>query len=209
MRPDYTTLSDGDLATLALAGSDAAYSEIMHRHRSHVYRLIAGNLGDPDEALDLTQETFVSAHRALRRYDPARPMRAWLATIAVNKCRDWARRRAVRRLLTFARPIDDAAHAVPADDPGHDVVTADRQELERLRHEIAELPASLREPLVLHTIEGMSQAETAAVLSISEKAVETRLRRARLRLADRLNRRGIVRKSGPRPAAKGDATTDT
>lgn len=188
MTPDYAGLTDGDLATLALAGGDAAYAEIMRRHRSHVYRLIAGNVGDPDEALDLTQETFVSAHRALRRYDPARPMRAWLATIAVNKCRDWGRRRAVRRVLTFVRPIDEAAHAVPADDPGHDVVTADRQELDRLRHEIAELPASLREPLVLHAIEGMSQAETADVLSITEKAVETRIRRARMRLAERLGR---------------------
>ena len=188
MRADYAALPDGDLATLAVAGGDTAYAEIVRRHRSHVYRLIAGNVGDPDEALDLTQETFVSAHRALRRYDPARPMRAWLAAIAINKCRDWGRRRAVRRFLTLARPIDEAAHQVPADEPGHDVVAADRQELVRLRQEIADLPASLREPLVLHTIEGMSQAETAAALSITEKAVETRLRRARIRLAERLDR---------------------
>lgn len=188
MRPDHGSLPDGELATLAVAGGDAAYGEIMRRHRSHVYRVIVGNVAHPDEALDLTQETFVSAHGALRRYDPARPMRAWLATIAINKCRDWARRRTVRRFLTFARPIDDVAEAVPADQPAHDVATADRQELERLRRAIADLPASLREPLVLHTIEGMSQAETAAILSITEKAVETRLRRARIKLAERLGR---------------------
>lgn len=188
MRPDYGSLSDGELATLAVAGGDVAFSELLRRHRSHVYRLIAGNVADADEALDLTQETFVSAHRALRRYDPARPMRAWLAAIAINKCRDWGRRRAVRRFLTFARPIDEVAEAVPAGGPAHDVAAADRQELERLRREIAELPASLREPLVLHTLEGMSQAETATVLSITEKAVETRLRRARIKLAERLGR---------------------
>lgn len=188
MRADYAALSDGDLATLAVAGRDAAYGEIVRRHRSHVYRLIAGNLGDPDEALDLTQETFVSAHRALRRYDPARPMRAWLSAIAINKCRDWGRRRAVRRFLAFARPIDEMVHAVAADEPGHDVTAADRQEIDMLRKEIAKLPSSLREPLVLHMIEGMTQAETAAVLSISTKAVETRLRRARIKLAERLGR---------------------
>lgn len=188
MRPEYGSLPDGELATLAVAGGDAAFSEIMRRHRSHVYRLVVGNVGDPDEALDLTQETFVSAHRALRRYDPARPMRAWLAAIAINKCRDWGRRRAVRRFLTFARPIDEAAEAVPADAPGHDIVAADRQELDRLRRAVADLPAALREPLVLHTVEGMSQAETAAVLAITEKAVETRLRRARIKLAERLGR---------------------
>lgn len=188
MRSDYGSLPDGELATLAVAGGDAAFSEMMRRHRSHVYRLVVGNVGDPDEALDLTQETFVSAHRALRRYDPARPMRAWLAAIAINKCRDWGRRRAVRRFLTFARPIDEAAEAVPADIPGHDDVAADRQELDRLRRAVADLPATLREPLVLHTVEGMSQAETAAVLAITEKAVETRLRRARIKLAERLGR---------------------
>jgi len=142
VRPDYGSLPDGELATLAVAGGDAAFSEILRRHRSHVYRLVVGNVGDPDEALDLTQETFVSAHRALRRYDPARPMRAWLAAIAINKCRDWGRRRAVRRFLTFARPIDEAAEAVPADIPGHDEVAADRQELGRLSGSAADPQAA-------------------------------------------------------------------
>jgi len=185
---DYSPLSDGDLATLAVAGNDAAFTEIFRRHRSHIYRLIVGNVVDADEALDLTQEAFVSAHRALRRYDPARPMRGWLATIALNKCRDWARRRAVRRFLGFARPLDDIVDSVSSDEPGHDIAVADRQELARLRQSIAALPAPLREPLVLHAIEGMSQAETAATLSISEKAVETRLRRARIKLRERLGR---------------------
>jgi len=188
VKPDYGSLSDGDLATLSVSGSDAAYAEIVRRHRNHVYRLIHGNVGDADEALDLTQEAFVSAHRALRRYDPGRPMRSWLAAIALNKCRDWARRRTVRRFFTFARPIDDVVEAVADEGPDQAALAADRQELARLRREIAALPATLREPLVLYTIEGMSQAETAALLSITEKAVETRLRRARIRLAERIGR---------------------
>lgn len=188
MRSDYGSLSDGDLATLALAGTDSAYAEIVRRHRSHVYRLILGNVSDADEALDLAQETFLSAHRALRRYDPARPMRSWLAAIALNKCRDWGRRRTVRRFFTFARDIDDMAAAVPDDRPDQEKMAADRQALARLRRAIADLPASLREPLVLHAIEGMSHAETASVLRITGKAVETRLRRARIKLNEALGR---------------------
>lgn len=188
MKFDYSALSDGELAALAAAGGDPAYREIVHRHSSQIYRLIAGNVSDPDEALDLVQETFISAHRALRRFDPSRPMGAWLSTIALNKCRDWARRRAVRRFFTFARPIDEVAEELASDAPGSDVAAADRQELERLRHAITELPTTLREPLVLHSIEGLSQAETATVLAITEKAVETRLRRARIRLAETLSR---------------------
>ena len=179
-------LSDGELATLGIAGRDAAFAEIMRRHREAVYRIALANIADPDEALDLTQETFVSAHLALRRYDGARPMRAWLAAIALNKCRDWARRRAVRRLFRFATPLDDVAGVVADQSPDPERTAAGRQAMRRLARAVAALPASLREPLVLHTIEGMSQAETAAVLSISEKAVETRLRRARIKLTEML-----------------------
>ena len=184
---DLSTLSDGELASLSLAGREAAFTEIVRRYRSILYRLALGNVGDADEALDIVQETLVSAHLALKRYDPERPMRAWLAAIAINKCRDWGRRRAVRRLFSFALPIDAAVENVAEDRPGHDVAASDRQELARLRRAITDLPASLREPLVLHTIEGMSQAETASILAITEKAVETRLRRARIKLGNVLD----------------------
>ncbi len=183
---DLATASDGDLAALAAAGREAAFAEIMRRHRQSMYRLIIANVGDPDEALDLVQETFVSAHGALRRYDPARPMGAWLARIAINKCRDWGRRRAVRRAFRFMVPIENVADDYADAAPGQDVETADRQELGRMRRAIADLPASQREPLVLHAIEGLSQADTAEILSISEKAVETRIRRARQTLRERL-----------------------
>lgn len=180
--------TDGALATRAAAGDDSAFAALMRRHRGSVYRLILNNVADPDEALDLVQETFLSAHRALSRYDPARPMAAWLATIALNKCRDWGRRRALRRWLRFARPVDEIAGTVAADMPGQDTTAADRQELARLRAAIAALPVALREPLVLHAVEGMSHADTARILSITPKAVETRLRRARIKLNDLLGR---------------------
>ena len=65
-----------------------------------------------------------------------------------------------------------------------DVATADRAELARLWQAVARLPAALKETLLLRTVEGLSQSETAAALAISEKAVETRLHRARARLGE-------------------------
>ncbi len=186
MSLDPASLTDGELAALSIAGRDSAFAEIMRRHREPIYRIIAGNIGNADEALDLVQETFVSAHRALARYDADRPMRRWLATIALNKCRDWRRRRAVRRLFAFALPLDDASTRVAEDRVLPDDEVAGREEMARVSRAIAELPAALREPLVLHTLQDLSQAETAAILSISEKAVETRIRRARVKLAERL-----------------------
>jgi RNA polymerase sigma-70 factor (ECF subfamily) len=185
----YASLSDGELATLSASGRDAAFSELMRRHRAAVYRLILGNVANPEDALDLVQETFVSAHGALGRYDAQRPMAAWLARIALNKCRDWGRRRAVRRFFSLARPIDEVADGIADERASPDIEAADRQELARLSRAIADLPTSLREPLVLCSIDGMSQAEAAEILDISEKAVETRIRRARIRLGEVLGDR--------------------
>lgn len=188
MSLDLSDLSDGELAALSRARNHAAFAELLRRHREPIYRIILGNIGVTDEALDLVQETFISAHAALARYDPARPMRAWLSTIALNKCRDWSRRRAVRRLIAFAVPIDRATENVAENRPGHDVVAEDRDTLARAAQAIADLPPQLREVLVLRTMEEMSQADAAATLGITPKAVETRLRRARVKLAQRLTR---------------------
>lgn len=188
MSLDLSILSDGELAALSLGGRQAAFAEIMRRHRDAVYRLVVANVGDPEEALDLVQETFVAAHRALARYEHARPMRRWLATIALNKCRDWRRRRLVRRLFAFALPLDGDSAEVPEDRVLPDALAADRAELRQVARAIAELPDALREPLVLRAVEDLSQAETAAILGITEKAVETRVRRARAKLSARLGR---------------------
>lgn len=182
---DLAGCTDGELATCALAGEQAAYSELVRRHRDWIYRLIRHHIGDPDEALDVTQNCFVAAFSALGRYDPERPFRLWIARIAINKCNDWARRRAVRRFLSFAAPsgtVEQVADdAVPVDE-----TLGGKQELERAMRAIASLPASLKEPLILRTLEGLGQAETARVLRISEKAVETRLYRARRKLGEML-----------------------
>ncbi len=182
MSLDLATLTDGELATLSIAGRQAAFAEIMNRYRQPIFRLIRASIGDADEALDLTQECFISAHQALARYDPERSMRTWLSAIAINKCRDWGRKRRVRRFLTLGGTLGAESDRVADDRVAIDDAASDRQELECVAQAIATLPADLRETLVLRTIEGLSQSETANILGISEKAVETRLYRARAKL---------------------------
>ena len=174
--------SDGELAGLQLNSSQAAAREIMRRHREPIYRLVQSHIGDASEALDVTQETFIAAFAALRSYDQARPLRVWLSRIAINKCRDWARRRAVRRFFTFAAPMEAADQTAADLVPAVEALAA-AQELAVVRRAIAALPATLKEPLILRTIEGLSEAETALALGISNKAVETRLYRARAALS--------------------------
>lgn len=182
MRCDPAECTDGELAALTLAGRTDAFSTIMSRHREAIYRLIRGHVGDREEALDLVQDCFVSAYKRLDSYDQARPFRAWLARIAINKCRDWGRRRAVRRVL-FPRGYAPREESLADPMPGIAEAVADRQELDRLWKALSQLPQNLKEPLILRAIDGFTQAEAAQVLGISEKAVETRVYRARRRLS--------------------------
>lgn len=181
MTADLSQCSDRDLAALALSGRQDAYREFLARYKAPVFRLIRSNVGDEGEAMDLTQESFVAGFAALGRYDGDRPFRVWISRIALNKCRDWARRRAVRSFFTRALPLE-SAYDVAGDSPAVDVEAADRAELERVRKAIVDLPGNLREIIVLRGVEGLSQAEAADLLGVSQKTVETRLYRARARL---------------------------
>ena len=174
--------ADSELALAALAGDQSGFSGLMRRHREAVYRLARHHALDDSEALDLTQETFIAAFSALGRFDRDRSFRAWILRIALNKCRDWSRRRKVRRLLTFALSIEEAAMvADPGPDPEAALLSAAM--VARIRDAVQGLPAKLREPLVLCSLEGMSQDEAAAVLSVSRKTIETRIYRARQKLS--------------------------
>lgn len=174
--------SDGELAALAVAGRQTAFGELMLRYREPVYRLVRNHIGDADEAIDVTQDSFIAAFAALNRYDGTRPFRLWISKIAINKCRDWGRRRAVRRLFAFALPIEAAA-SIADDGIPADVAISDAHELARVSTAIGKLPVAIREPLILCAMEGLSQSESADILGISEKAVETRIYRARQQLS--------------------------
>ena len=170
--------SDGDLAAFALAGRQAAYSELMRRYREPVFRLVRSHVGDADEALDVVQEAFVAAFASIGRYDGNRPFRHWINRIALNKCRDWGRRRAVRRLFRFALPLEAASEIADTAITGETAID-DVRDLATVTKAIAALPANLKEPFILTVIEGLSQADAASVLGLSEKAVEIRVYRAR------------------------------
>jgi len=182
---DLAACTDGELAALALAGRQAAYRVLMDRHRGAAFRLARHQCGNDDAALDVTQASFIAAFAALGRYDGSRPFAHWLARIVINKSRDWARRRKVRQFFSFALPLEHARE-VAETMPDAQRQAAGREELARTMEAIADLPARLKEALVLRTIEGLSQAEAADVLGVSEKAVETRLYRARTRLSETL-----------------------
>ena len=183
--------SDADLVRRARAGEQRAFSLLMGRHKHWLYRFIRRYVGDADEAYDVLQDAFVSAMSNLARYDPTRPFEAWLRRIALNKCRDRARREAVRRAFGLSKRGPEETEAVADPTAGVDQTLTAGHALKALDQAIASLPAALKEPLVLTVLEGLSQKDAGAILGISAKAVEVRVYRAKRQLAEILDREAM------------------
>ena len=140
-------------------------------------------MGNSSDAEDAVQEALAAAWFKLASFDQSRPINPWLTRITVNKCRDILRKRRVRQFFEFDGSGDiELRIADTAPDPSEDLQA--RQTLEVMQREITRLPAKLREPFVLVTFGDNSQAQAAHVLGISEKAVETRVYRARTKLRE-------------------------
>ena len=164
----------------------------MARHKHWVYRFVRRYVGDADEAYDVVKDAFVAAMSSLHRYGTERPFDVWLRRIALNKCRDKARREAVRRAFGLSRKGSEETAAVPGPTAGADETVAASAALKALHQAIAALPAALKEPLVLTVLEGLSQKEAGALLGLSAKAVEVRVYRAKRQLAEMLDREAMT-----------------
>lgn len=178
---------DGDdaaLARRASKGDERAFAELVRRHKEPLYRLMRRHTGDADQAYEAAHEAFIAVWRALDRFDPERSFVAWLRTIAFNKARDLARRRAVHHFLLGSDALEEEGAATApdtADDAEAELMQ--QQQVAALDRAIARLPARLKEALILTAFDGRSQKEAAGILGVSEKTIETRVYRARKLLA--------------------------
>ena len=184
--------SDAELVRRALGGEDHAFTQLMRRHKEWLYRFVRRYVGDADSAYEIVQESFVAAWRNLGRYDAGRSFASWMRAIALNKCRDRGRREAVRRAFFGADPGGEAVAAAPDPQPRADSSLIAAEQRRALDRAIALLPAKLKEPLILTGFEELSQQAAGEVLGVSAKTIETRVYRARRRLAELLEVEDLV-----------------
>lgn len=183
---------EADLIARAQKGDRRAFAALMGAHKHDLYRFVRRRETDADEAYDIVQEAFVAAWGAIVTVDSARPFRAWLRAIALNKCRDRARRANARRAIWNACAPGDELK-VRDERPSPEEEAADRDQLAILRQALGALPGHLREALMLTAVDGLSQATASATLNCSVKALEYRVFRARELLAIEMKRRGAAR----------------
>jgi RNA polymerase sigma-70 factor, ECF subfamily len=167
----------------ALAGSQSAFEQIVHRYQRPVISLIARITGDRMQAEDLAQQTFVKAFRSLAAFDTTRRLSSWLFRIAQNTAIDAMRRSRSLPASTEAVPIGSAdGPDEPAAPPGPDPV--ERQELGRaLEQALAQLRPDQRAAIELRYESGLSFDEIGAVLGVPEVTARSHVHRARKQLA--------------------------
>lgn len=155
-------------------------------HLDAAYTLARWLLRRPEEADDAVQEAFMRALRAFDGYEGG-DARAWLLAIVRNVCFTQLKRQSSRdNVIVLGEAFERQEQIAASGEPTPDRALEQRQDAERVRAAIAELPAEFREVLVLREIEEMSYRDIAGIAGIPMGTVMSRLARARERLAQAL-----------------------
>jgi len=170
----------------AAHGEAAAWEPLVLAHQEAVFRLSYLLLGDADDAEDIAQETFLRAWNHLKRFDPTRPLRPWLLSIASNLASN-RRRSAGRYLAALTRAFRNE----PASSSSIEEKSAKRMEAGDLWKAVQSLSVSDQQVVYLRYFLELSVTETAQVLQVAEGTVKSRLSRALERL------RGIIQEDFP------------
>jgi RNA polymerase sigma-70 factor (ECF subfamily) len=200
--------TEADWVVAAQAGDRGAFAQLVDLYQRPVYSLAYRMLGNPADAEDAAQETFLKAYRSLSAFDRARPFSTWLLSIAAHHCIDRLRRKRMREVSLDALP---PWRWLPAEtvDPEHAAERADHAS--RIEALLDTLPPDYRVVVVLRYWHDLGYSEIADVLGDTESAVKSRLHRARRLLADALALEpGTARPGSPGgPGAKRPAPSET
>lgn len=166
-------------------------------HVDLMYRFAHRLCGEPEAAKDLVQDTFLNAYRGIDRFRGDAQISTWLYTIASRACLRMRRRRkgAPERELSleeFIPSSDGEFHLqIPIDGRDPEAALQNKQLREALDAAINRLPKKYKMVLVLRDMEGLSAKEVGAIMGLNERAVKSRLHRARLFVRRELSAQGL------------------
>ena len=176
-----------------------SWDDVVREHADRVYRLAYRLTGNPHDAEDLTQETFIRVFRSLADYKPG-TFEGWLHRITTNLFLDQARR---KQRIRFDALSDERADRLTSASPSPDVAYADQTFDDDIERALATLPPDFRAAVVLCDVEGLSYEEIADILGAKLGTVRSRIHRGRSMLRSALAHRaplaGHTRYAGPVP----------
>ena len=177
------SVEDLSLARQAAAGNDDAFSVIVDRYSRLVYNVALRSVSSPEDAADISQDTFLKAWRSIGSFRGDCALSTWLCRIALNCCCDHARSAKRHRVLSLTVQEDEDSKVL--DIPDTDVTAMPEEELTRqteieaVREAIDSLPEDQKMIITMRDITGLSYAEIAGTLGLEMGTVKSRINRAR------------------------------
>jgi RNA polymerase sigma-70 factor, ECF subfamily len=187
-----------ELTVLTNKADTSRFDRMYLENADRMYRFAQRLCGEAEDARDLVQETFLNAYRGLPDFRGEAQLSTWLYRIASRVCLAMRRRRKgePERELSLEEfiPTSDGELRlqIPADGLSPEQALENKQLRRALRQAIQKLPAKYRVVLVLRDMEELSAKEVGAVVGLNERAVKSRLHRARLFVRRELSARGIA-----------------
>jgi len=168
----------------AQQGNDEAFTNLVETYQKPVYNLCYRMVGEPEEAEDAAQETFLRAYQNLHRYDPSRSFGTWILSIAAHYCIDRLRKRKFLMFSMDAENEDGSSFELPdLDSPNPEVESVTKEERDRLHLMLKDLDATDRAAVIMRYWYDFSEVEIAKSLKLTVSAVKSRLHRSRRALA--------------------------
>lgn len=193
--------ADRDLVRRILAGDATATRELVARFEHDVFGLCVRLLRNRHDAEDVAQDVFLRVFRSLRKWDDTRPLRPWVTTIAVNRCRTHMSRRKTRPdTADYLAELPDPE--APLADQGNELASAIAAAVDTLRDDY-------REVFVLFHETGQGYEEIAAVIGRPVGTVKTWLHRARAAVLEHLKQLGLAPEEAVHREASPSAEIET
>jgi len=200
------TLLDANLVRRFNGGDESAFGDIMNRHQSRIFAAAMGLLHNHADAEEITQDTFVRAHRGLARFRGDSSVATWLHRIAINLARNrywYFFRRRRHATLSLDAPLRDEGDSrfsdlLSAADPDPSQESSINEFVNAVDTCMDRLEPSQRRILSMRTVLDQSYEEIAAALDINVGTVKSRIARARERL------RGLLAEEWPEFARDAD-----
>ena len=197
--PTPDDLPDEDLLARIRSGEREWFGPLVRKYERELFGYLRRYVGDADLAADVFQNTFLAVFKKIQQYEPGRPARPWIYTIATHQAIDAMRRRARRRDTTALLPANDDS---PEDSAQNLFVVleaagpspVDLAELgesrKEVREAVARLPDLLKQVVILTYFQGLKYQDAAEILGVPLGTVKSRLHAALAKLTEAMNPAG-------------------
>lgn len=184
--------ADRELVKQAQRGDKESFEELIRRHQNRVFAVARGILKRQEDVEDISQQVFVKAYFALKKFDQRSAFTTWLYKITVNECWDLLRKRKVRPLVYESDFSEEQTHLYQASQESGSEQAPDPASRIDARKRVEQLLGYLDERdrgmLILKEVEGFAIEEIAGIFDLNANTVKVRLFRARQRILSQLRK---------------------